>query len=313
MADNGNPPDPPNTLKDAQNILGFLLAGFAGVLSFLGLRSDEVTTVLRNDTRQATLVAFILFLSVLAAAIGVAIPGTHKVSWLRMTGAFLVLLAAGALVIYKIPVQVTTAPQKTKESLYDSYVLAAIGVVAFLVSIWVPKSRTIYTQFVFIVASITLLAASIYGAMRLETDSQLNSVVQISANVAKDTSETTLSVHVTASKIREVGYIGINVMALPSGVPFMELCSTVMVPKDSASCTEDPCAYLKKCVVIFGATVPPDPSGDVDETLSDALITGQYQDITVKASVCQTQKGCSSLGSLGSRVDLHLTNPPPES
>jgi hypothetical protein len=230
-----------------------------------------------------------------------------------MTGAFLVLLAAGALVIYKIPVQVTTAPQKTKESLYDSYVLAAIGVVAFLVSIWVPKSRTIYTQFVFIVASITLLAASIYGAMRLETDSQLNSVVQISANVAKDTSETTLSVHVTASKIREVGYIGINVMALPSGVPFMELCSTVMVPKDSASCTEDPCAYLKKCVVIFGATVPPDPSGDVDETLSDALITGQYQDITVKASVCQTQKGCSSLGSLGSRVDLHLTNPPPES
>ncbi len=229
-----------------------------------------------------------------------------------MAGAFFVLLAAGAFVIYKIPVQVAAAGSRT-ESLYDGYALAAVGGVAVLVSFCWRRKPVISTQLVFTMASIILLATSMYGALRLETDSQLNSVVQISANVAKDGSETTLSVHVTASKIREVGYIGINVMGLKAGVPFMMLCSVIKVPKTSTWCTEDPCDYLNECVVIFGATVPPGPSGDVDETLSDALITGQYQDITVKASVCQTQKGCSSLGSAGSRVDLHLTNPPPES
>jgi hypothetical protein len=309
--DNANAGGPPSPLKDTQNLLGFLLAGFAGVLSFLGLRSDEITTVLRNDTRQATLIALTLLLATLAAAVGVAIPSDHRVPWLCMAGVFFLLLALGAFVIYKIPSGAITGNRK--DSLVDGFVLAAVGGVALLASLPKLKDGAISTQFVFIMASIILLATSMYGAMRLETDSQLNSAVQISASVAKDNSETTLSVHVTASKIREVGYIGINVMALPSGIPFVTLCGRIKVRQGAASCTEDPCAYLSQCVVIFGGTVPPDPSGGVDESLSDALITGQYQDITVKASVCQTQKGCTSLGSAGSRVDLHLTNPPPDS
>ncbi len=43
-----------NPFKDVQNILGFLLAGFGGIISFLGLQSAEVTTVLRNDPAQAS-------------------------------------------------------------------------------------------------------------------------------------------------------------------------------------------------------------------------------------------------------------------
>lgn len=307
--------EPSGLFKDAQNILAFLLAGFAGVLGFLGLRSEELTAVLRNNTRQATLIAFILLLSVLAAAIGVAIPSTHRVSWLTMTGAFSLLLAVSMTVIYKIPVQVTTTPENAKDSLYSSYGLAAFGVVALLVSIrrlkepTAPirklKKPTIYTQFLFIMASIILLATSLYGAMRLETDSQLNSIVQISASVGKANPEATLSIHVTASKIKEVGYVGIDVMGLPSGVPIVALCSAVKIQENHASCTEDPCAYSDKCAMIFGATVPPDPNGDVNETLSDALVPRQYQDITVKASICQKTKGCRPSGS---QVDLHLTD-----
>src|SRR5215467_1895573 len=45
-----------NRLSDVQNLLGFLLAGFGGVLSFIGLRSTEVTTVLRNNSKQASLI-----------------------------------------------------------------------------------------------------------------------------------------------------------------------------------------------------------------------------------------------------------------
>lgn len=311
---NGNgAPEPPSFFGDAQNAMGFLLAGAAGVLGFLGLRSDELTTILRNDTRQATLVAFVLLLSVLAAAIGVAVPAEHKVSRLSTAGAFLVLLAVGAIVIYKIPVQVSTTPDSSKESLYYFYGLAAVGTILLGASFLVAREQFVYTQFIAIMASIILLATSLYGGMRLETNSQLSSVVQISASIGKSGSGDNLSIHVTASKIREVGYIGINVMGLPTGIPFTTMCRTIKIPDDNAACTEDPCYYLTKdCVVILGATVPPDPDGDVDETLSDAIIPGQFQDITVKASVCQTQKGCSSLGSNASRVDLHLTNLPPE-
>ena len=46
-----------NPFKDVQNNLGFLLAGFGGIISFLGLQSAEVTTVLRNDPGQASMVA----------------------------------------------------------------------------------------------------------------------------------------------------------------------------------------------------------------------------------------------------------------
>ena len=66
-----------------QNILGFLLAGFGAILSFLGLRSTEVTTVLRNDPGQASLVAAILLAGVLAAVLTVVIDSdtTEKASW----------------------------------------------------------------------------------------------------------------------------------------------------------------------------------------------------------------------------------------
>jgi hypothetical protein len=313
-ANGGAADDPkPNFPQNAQSVLGFLLAGAAGVLGFLGLRSDEVTTILRNDTRQATLIALILLLSVLAAAIGVAIPAKHKVSPLFTAGAFLALLAVGAFVIYKLPVQANTTPESSKESLTDSISLGAAGVVVLLASFFIFKKRVISTQFAAIMASIVLLATSLYGGMRLEADSQLNSAVQISASVAKSGADSTLSIHVTASRIREVGYIGINVMGLPSGVPFAEMCGSVYVPAHDAACTEDPCHYLvTECVVIMGATIPPDPDGDVDDTLSDALIPGAFQDITVKASVCQTQEGCGNLGSNASRVDLHLSNLPPD-
>jgi VIT1/CCC1 family predicted Fe2+/Mn2+ transporter len=64
-----------NPFKDVQNILGFLLAGFGGIISFLGLQSAEVTTVLRNDPAQASVVAAILTLGMLAAVLTVVING----------------------------------------------------------------------------------------------------------------------------------------------------------------------------------------------------------------------------------------------
>ncbi len=93
-----------NPLGDVQNLLGFLLAGFGAILSFLGLRSDEVTTVLRNDPGQASVVALVLLLGVLAAVLTVAYTGPGRVTPLFTGGIFLLILGLGAFTDYLIPV-----------------------------------------------------------------------------------------------------------------------------------------------------------------------------------------------------------------
>ena len=306
--------DPANPLKDGQNILGFLLAGFAGVLGFIGLKSSEVTTVLRNDTPQATLVALILLLSVLAAVIGVALPNTRKTSWVCMAGVFCLLLSLGAFVIYQIPV--SSSVEESKNSSFYACILAGVGAAALLVAAVLQVSRKqliIPDQFVFIMASVILLATSMYGAMRLETGSQQNPSVQVSANATRSGIYTALSVHVIASKLSNSYYIGVSVVGLKTGIHFQALCQETMKPDQVLLCTENPCRWLDDCVVIFGGVFPPDVTGSVDETLADMLIPGQYQDITVRGSVCAEVGSCPIPGKIVSRVDIHLSNLPPVS
>jgi hypothetical protein len=311
---NVTPPDP-NPLKDVQNILGFLLAGFAGILGFIGLRSGEVTTVLRNDSAQASLIALILLLAALAAVIGVATPpGRANTPWLAMVAIFCLLFSLGPLVILQIPVVSSKSEHATTLAIFAG--LLGIGIVALYILLcnrkdpWTKGSMP--TQLVCIIASVILLATSAYGAMRLETDSQLNSSVQLSASIVQNTPGTdTLSLHVTAFKVTTVGYVGIIILGLPDGIPIIRDCKPRIVYRYNAGCSRDPCAYFyDKCKVIFGGTVPPDASGNINETLRDGIVTGKYQDISVQASVCHTLKGCRSAGSYVSRFDIHLSNLP---
>ena len=101
-----------NTIGNVQNLLGFLLVGFGAVLSFIGLRSTEVTTVLRNDPGQATVIALFLLLGVLAAALTVAIDDSEakKVSWATVAGVAMALFGLGAWVIHSIPVGAAPGP-----------------------------------------------------------------------------------------------------------------------------------------------------------------------------------------------------------
>jgi hypothetical protein len=116
-----------NTIGDVQNQLGFLLVGFGAVLSFIGIRSNEVTTVLRNDPGQASVIALILLLGVLAAALTVAIDDgeAKNVSWASVVGVAMVLLGVGALVIHSIPVGAASGPASLWFGI--AFVLGGIG------------------------------------------------------------------------------------------------------------------------------------------------------------------------------------------
>jgi hypothetical protein len=182
---------------------------------------------------------------------------------------------------------------------------------------------------------VILLSTSVYGAMRLEANSQLTSSVQISANIARKAPHTTLSVHVTGFKIRTIGYVDITVFGLLSKVPLVSKCHrlasgrsartagpssspspTTPPPVTYVHCIEDPCSYLpSQCQMIFGAIFPPNASGNINETMNDGLVPGKYQDISVIAQICQSQKGCGPAagGPPASHLDIRLSRlPTPE-
>jgi hypothetical protein len=129
-AGNGSPVK--NIFGDVQNLLGFLLAGSGAILSFLGLRSTEVTTVLRNNAIQASLLALIFLLGILAAVLTMVIGDTSArlVSWEAAGSLVLALLGAGALVIHLIPV--SSAPGM--RSLVLGYALGLTGVICLVAS-----------------------------------------------------------------------------------------------------------------------------------------------------------------------------------
>jgi hypothetical protein len=233
-------PNGSNPWKDIQNVLGFLLAGFAGVLGFLGLGSVEVSSVLRNASLQASLVALMLLLSVLAAVFGVIIDSKERLSWPWTVAIFLLLFAAASWVIYETPTE--TKPPivhgtiskfsviHENISLIGGIALGVLALVFIIIAILLGTDESgnedsgVRVQPICILASVILLATSVYGAMRLEAYSQGASSVQISANVSGSTPHTTLSIHVTGFKIRTIGSINIITLGLPSTVSLKSEC-----------------------------------------------------------------------------------------
>jgi hypothetical protein len=315
--------------SDVQNILGFLLAGFGGIISFLGLRSTEVTTVLRNDPGPASLIAAFLLLGVLAAVLTVVIDsGTvQKASWSEAIGIAFLLIGFADFIIYAIPA--SASPSQLSEILAPT--LSALGIVVLGGSFWArarAKRRSasqdgthgIRLTVIFLMISVTLIATSAYGAMRLETASQRSSSAQVAATL--NSSGSALTVQVTASKVEGGGYIWIAVEGLPANLPIATACAGIdsTLRPDQATCEEDPCGPQRaqaRCVWLMDGSIAPDASGDVDETVNLPIQPGKYQDLDIRASVCNSfscggpNPSTEPIPTEGSRVDLLIPESTP--
>ncbi len=327
-----------NPLGDVTNVLGFLLAGFGAVLSFLGLRSSEVTTVLRNDSLQASLIAFLLLLGILAAVSAVATDSKREVSWHSAVAIGVTLLGVGALVIFATPISANFF------SLSGTIILA-IGCVFFLAGIakvlhYVFSHNFFYAEHgaggtggaslgsgagpggagsggnptdgggpassvhwkvpvILVLASVMLIAIAAYGAMRLETKSQLSFASQVGATFSINGSLATASVNIAATKIAQSDWVFVDVYAVPITINLASACESVTAPKGAASCTTDPCLYFTQkkyvgpgeCASLLNGTVVPSATGDVNEKLSVPFPAAKYQDVDVRAEVC-SQEAC---------------------
>jgi hypothetical protein len=320
-----------NHFSDVQNILGFLLAGFGAVISFLGLRSTEVTTVLRNDPGQATLVAATLLAGVLAAVLTVVIDDDtpRKASWADVIGTAFLIIGLADLTIYEIPA--SASPSQLTEVLAPTF--GALGIVVLVGSLWVKAKRRsdardgtrddahgVPPTIIFLMAGVTLIAISAYGAMRLETASQRSSSAQVAANL--NGSGSALTVHVTASKVQGGGYVWIAVEGLPANPPIATACAGIdsTLSANQATCEEDPCGPHRlqaNCVWLMDGSIAPDASGDVNNTVILPIRSGEFQDVDIRASVC-TSSSCGGpnlstepIPTEGSRVDVLIPEPTP--
>jgi hypothetical protein len=318
-----------NPFKDVQNILGFLLAGFGGIISFLGLQSTEVSTVLRNDPVQASVVAAILTAGMLAAVLTVVINSevAHAVAWPIVIAIGCLLVALGGLLVYSIPA--SDSPSLRSEATAALFCVAGLLVLGWY---WLPaRSRPpavagivtapprksvprLPLTVVFLLAGVTLISMSAYGAMRLETASQRSSSAQVAA--ALNDSDSAITVHVTASKVVGGGYIWISVQGLPATPELAKACKGIdkNLMSDQATCEEDPCGpgrLQSRCVWLMNGSVAPDASGDVNDTMDIPIKPGQFQDLDIRASIC-TSSACGGtvnvgqepLPTEGSRVDV---------
>lgn len=345
-----------NNLNNIRNVLGFLLAGFGAIVSFLGIRSSEVTTILRNDAWQASLIALILLAGVLSAVWAIMTNSKKKVFTLNAVAIGVFLLGAGALVIFFIPVGPNPFTIPGTISLVIGCVLMLAGATALVGrSVWVRHSnrrkhgswgklwlrsatqRKVDLINILIVASVLLTGIATYGAMRLESKSQLSFSSQVGASFSVDGPIATVSVDIAASKLPQNDWVFVDVYAVPVGIKLAHICSksyviSMYVPKNTknertpenaaafiAHCTTDPCIYFagqnygwpNACNVLLNGTIDPDAAGDVDKTLSVPFRMAKYEDIDVRAAVCQPNPNEACVGSSSgqnSRLDWVISN-----
>lgn len=345
-----------NPLNNVRNVLGFLLAGFGAILSFLGVRSSEVTTVLRNDSLQASLIALILLFGVLAAVWAVTTDSKRKLSVLSVAALGGVLAGIAALVVFVIPITAALLPSGTVIGQYFtlsgtiSLAIACVLIVLGIVTLvhygpfWVEQATALPDEAnkmrrwwqrwpeaasklpvepvdALILASVVLIGIAAYGAMRLETKSQLSFSSQVGASFTIDGSLATARIDIAATKIPQSDWVFVDVYALPAETKLANACTLLYkrftIPSTSASCMSDPCLYfsrdpyqrLAKCTILSNGSIVPNATGNVDETLSVPFLAAEYQDVDIRAEVCSLDQGCagSPIGQ-NSRLDWVIPN-----
>jgi hypothetical protein len=294
-----------NLLKGAVSLV---VAGFAAVISFVGLKGVELTAVLRNQEIFVSLMGLCLLLAVVTAIVSIFVPIIFAKGRTLNHGqelfCVLVLIAIGPLIIVITPISLAT---KTSER-WDAVcvfllILSAAFVILYFGSSggkeggWHRSKASVDQFFVFLViVSLLFTSLGIYMALRVEARSQISTGASLQATLA-DASATnsspgddTLVITISSSKLPTEDYVAVLVTGLPRAIAPKEACMKVKDIPTQEPCVREPCSYESihmMCDSIASWVDPPDATGDVNRQIKLPLQPAIYGRIHIQDTVCE--------------------------
>jgi hypothetical protein len=321
-------------VQTAQSLLGFLIAGFAAALSFIGIKSTELASILRNQETRIGLFVALPFLFGIITAILSIFKGraTHKdEDWPTNRLAIASLLFLFAIVL-SLPAFIRIPFTTTDSQWIASIIVSAMAIIAAVGMAFRKGSygkardkwrswsiKPFNLQLYLILASVLFLTTAVYAALRMESASQATPTAQLdgSVTVAKNGSAV-LSLSVASTKVPVPDRIDITVTALPRTVTIAEICKgtrRAQNPLSNSSCAADPCSYRRFiCQSLAGWGVPPDATGAIREILTLPFSSSAYQRLHIEDSLCERgaeASQCTDTTTGGTHLDIQIPAPSP--
>jgi hypothetical protein len=339
-------PGRPADLSKVQSILGAVIGAFAAVLSFIGIRTSEISGILRNQEPLIGFVAVAFLLSILAAVLAILEPGPAARRWPTRGlafGTFLLVVSAGPFLTDFIPVPFVT----TGAQMAFGWTVGGVIFVMAALALWfgrmqpdtagdtsdgtadqrppqppVPRIARLRNwlrsdfdrQRYFVVTSILLLAMAAYAAIRIESVSQATPFAQLTARVSATSSGTDVIVlSATAAKVPIPDRVNIIVRGLARNKDIGLLCAGRSMNPGGLPCSVDPCDYKKIfCKTLVGWTLPPDGQGGVVETLVLPFSAVLYQRLQVVDQICERARvdgNCVRAAPVGTTLNIQVAAP----
>jgi hypothetical protein len=310
-----------------QVLAGLLVAGFAGALNFIGLRSDEVSAVLRNEAHYPTLVLGLIVAGILTAVASIFVNPKRLVAQWAWRAVASVLIVPVALTVALIPIPGMTSPAEFWLALFFA---GAGGLLAIAYLLGHGRQRkllpgcstedsAVLAQGLLVFVAISLTATATYAGLRLETRSQLDSTsAQLSATVSESSGIASLHVGVDASKMANADRVYVSVTGLSSHVTLTAFCSGV--PSiGTLTCDEAPCyvTHLKLprsgCQSLSSGIYQPNAEGSVQQTVTIPFSDTQFQRLELLGEVCTVEtsgRPCVYQQRNVTRVDIQIPSSP---
>ena len=321
-------------VQTAQSLLGFLITGFAAALSFIGIKSTELASILRNqETKIGLLVALPFLFSIITAILSIFKGrATHsEEDWPTNRLAIASLLFPFAVVL-SLPAFIRI-PFTTTDGQVRASIIASAGAIILAVIIGFRKDslgkvrykwgkwsiRHFNLQLYLILASVLFLTIALYAALRLESASQATPTAQLDGSVTLvKNGSAVLSLSVESTKVPVPDRIDITVTGLPRTVTIAEICKGTkgaQAPLSNSSCAADPCSHRRSiCQSLAGWGVPPDATGAIREVLTLPFSSSTYQRLHIEDSLCERAgeaSQCTDTTTGGTHLDIQVPAPSP--
>ena len=145
------------------------------------------------------------------------------------------------------------------------------------------KRKTVPGQPILVVASVLLLAAGIFAAVRAEVRSQSSTThVQIEPLLTVDDHGTNLKLSIDASKLRVEGVVVVSVYGLERSKDLL----TRTAEDGSTRDVQRQCGEAGRCVFIAGYVLNPDAVGKVADKVAVPIDAARFQHLALTALAC---------------------------